>query len=112
MKTLELREFKTEVEVKGETQKVPVSYKELIIGALNYIPTNQFGQSVGLPIDEMRLRIRVLDKLDTDEKEVMLDDEDVKIIFNCVKNQKFIAVSNDIVEYYDYVKELYESEGE
>ena len=91
MKTLELREFKTEVQDgKGNPQEATVSYKELIKGALNYIPTNQFGQSQGLPIDEMRLRLRVLDKLDTDGEEVTLDDEDVRVIFNCVKNQKFI----------------------
>lgn len=112
MKTLELREFKAEVQVNGEPKEATVSYRELIKGALNYIPANQFGQSQGLPIEEMRLRIRVLDKLDNGEKEVALDDDDVKTIYNCVKNQKFIAVSPDIVEYYDYVKEVYESEGE
>lgn len=112
MKRLELKEFETSVNVGGKFQAAAVSYKELIKGALNYIPTNQFGQSQGLPIDEMRLRIKVLDKLDTDEKEVALDDNDVKVIYDCVKSQKFIAVSPDIVEYYDYVKELYESKGE
>jgi len=113
MKTLELREFKTEVQNKdGDSREVTVSYRELIKGALNYIPTNEYGQSQGVPIDEMRLRIRVLDKLDNDEKELMLDDDDVKVIFDCVKNQKFIGVSSDIVEYYDYCKELHESEGQ
>jgi hypothetical protein len=112
MKTLELKEFETSVDVEGEAQSATVSYKQLIMGALNYIPTDQFGRSQGLPVDEMRLRIRVLDKLDTDEKEIKLDDEDVKVIFDCVKSQKFIAVSQDIVEYYDYVKELHESKGE
>jgi hypothetical protein len=112
MKTLELREFETSVNVDGEKQSAPVSYKQLIMGALNYIPTNQFGQSQGLPVDEMRMRIRVLDKLDTDAKEIALDDEDVKVIFDCVKAQKFIAVSQDIVEYYDYIKDLFESKGE
>ena len=113
MKKLELKEFAAEVEdEQGKTHKALVSYRELIKGALNYIPSNQFGQSLGLPIDEMRLRIRVLDKLDTDGKEIMLDDEDVSVIHNCVKNQKFIRVSQDIVDYFDYVKELHESKGE
>lgn len=112
MKTLELREFKATVQDgNSEIQEALVSYKELIKGALNYIPTNQFGQSQGLPIDEMRLRIRVLDKLDNDKKEVSLDDEDVKVIFNCVNSQKFIRVDQGLVEYSDYIKELHESEG-
>ncbi len=113
MKKLELREFKAEVQNKeGETREATVSYRELIKGALNYIPTDQFGRSQGVPIDEMRLRIRVLDKLDTDEKEVMLDDEDIVTIFNCVRAHKYIVVSSDLIEYFDYVKEVYESEGE
>lgn len=113
MKTLDLREFTDEVQDgSGETQEIRVSYKDLIKGALNYVPTNQFGQSVGVPVDEMRLRIKVLDKLDTDEKEVMLDDADVKTIFDCVKNQKFIKVSKELVEYHDYITDLFESKGE
>jgi len=113
MKKLELREFKTEArDSEGNLQEVVVTYKELIVGALNYIPTNQFGQSAGLPVDEMRLRIKILDKLDTDKKVVNLDDEDVRVIHDCVKSQKFIRVDRGLVEYYDYIEELFASEGE
>ena len=113
MKKLELREFKTEIaDASGKTQEVVITYKELIEGALNYVPANDFGQSLGVPVDNMRVRIRVLDKLDTDEKEVSLDDEDVKTIFECVKAQKFIRIDKGLVEYFDYIKELDESKGE
>jgi len=113
MKTLELREFKATMQNEnGVVQEALVSYKDLIQGALNYIPSNQFGQSMGLPVDEIRLRIRVLDKLDNDKKEITLDDEDVKVIFECVKAQKFIRVDQGLIDYFDYIKELHESEGE
>jgi len=113
MKKLELREFKTEArDEEGNLQEIVITYKELIRGALEYIPQNQFGQSMGLPVEEMRLRLQVLDKLDTDKKVVNLDDEHVKIIYDCVKSQKFIRVDRGLVEYFDYITELYESKGE
>lgn len=113
MKTLELKEFKATInDGNGQVQEALVSYKDLIQGALNYIPRDQFGQSVGLSPDDMRLRIRVLDKLDNGEKTVTLDDEDVKVIFECVNAQKFIRVDRGLVEYSDYIRELYTSDGE
>lgn len=113
MKKLELREFKSEAnDSEGNSIEIAITYKELIRGALEYIPTNQFGQSMGLPVEEMRLRIKILDKLDTDKKVVNLDDEDVKVIYDCVKAQKFIRVDRGLVEYFDYITELFESKGE
>jgi hypothetical protein len=60
----------------------------------------------GFTVDEMRSRIKIMDKLETDKKTVELEDAEYKTLRGVVKTHKWGAISRKVVEFVDYIDGL------
>ena len=91
---------------------VEIKYKDLIIAAINSVPkkfdrVNQRWYEIGLSLDEIRERSRILNKIESNKKKkIDLDDIDVKIIRKLISEQKYTIVHIGFAEFGDYIASI------
>lgn len=79
------------------------SYRELISLALNTPADPQRG----MPVDEIRERIKILDKLDSCTGDVLeLEDAEASKLNQCVQHMHWAALHKDILTFTDDVKTM------
>jgi hypothetical protein len=62
----------------------------------------------GLTVDDIRNRIRLIDKLEAgkDKAEIDLEDQEARLLQSCVKQMRWGVVHEDIVAFADIVEEM------
>jgi len=78
-----------------------IKYTELLKSAVNSPKEGGFS-----PV-EMRERLKILDALDNSKNgEIKLEDEDIKLLAELVKDQRFSIVHQGFIDYTDYIQSL------
>lgn len=91
---------------KGPNTNDKLSYKELIISCMNNGPKDGFSAS------EMRLRLRILDVLETCENSILvLEDQDAEKLKECVKSMRWGLIHKDIPIFEDDIDSMEKVEG-
>ena len=94
-------------------KEVPFNYKEHIINALNQPPTDsRSGQPRGFGPEEMRRRMKILDKVNSAETEVLLEKSEYGELKTCVNDVKWMLMNQTILDFIDSIEKAEEVEVE
>ena len=100
MTTVKMKSFTL---VSGD-ESVEVKYTELLKSAVNAQKEGGFS-----PV-EMRERLRILEALEKSKNgEIRLEADDIKLLAELVKGQRFSIVHQGFIDYADYIQKLNES---
>jgi len=100
MTTVKMKSFTL---VSGD-ESVEVKYTELLKSAVNASKEGGFS-----PV-EMRERLRILEALEKSKNgEIRLEADDIKLLAELVKDQRFSIVHQGFIDYADYIQKLNES---
>jgi hypothetical protein len=101
IKTHEKRKVKNE-----DNAEMPLNTLELMRIVL-HTPPSASGSAPSFTVDEMRKRIKILDKIDelaADSTVIELEDAEAKLLSNLVDKQPWTAMDKFIIEFADSLK--------
>ncbi len=83
-----------------QDKQIGINYADLMISALNLAPKG------GLSVSEMRVRIKVVDKLEAQKnaKTIELEDADKELVKSCFNAMRWGRSSKEIITFEDNLK--------
>lgn len=89
----------------GKVVEDEVKYKDLILGALNYVPEG------GISLSEQGKRLKVIEKVENAKNgtELELDDVDIDLIHQLLQNMRYRIVDQGLLDFSDYITSVKET---
>jgi hypothetical protein len=99
MRRIELKTLTmTVTDPEGKDVKIPFSYRDSLLSAIETMPEN------GFTLSDMEKRLRIRKKLIEGSGDVLLDNDDYNALLGCVEKQRFRVMSDAIVDYVHAVR--------
>jgi hypothetical protein len=96
---MKMKKFENKTtELRAEEKNL--TYNDLIRYVVNQLPQG------GFTPEEMRSRMRILDALNDDSKEIELEDADASLLKTLIKSSKWMTIHQDILDFEDCIKSL------